>query len=171
MKKIILLTIFTMLISGNINAQNDVISAFLVKWENSKNYLIEMAESMPEENYTYKPTEREMTFQEQLLHIRSNMIWLSEKYFVDENYKKAAKIDPKTKTEIIQELVLAFNNVAEIIKHVPLEDLSTEVNFFAGPKSKLQILNLMQDHVTHHRGQIIVYLNLNNIVPPKYSGW
>ena len=139
--------------------------------EEIKNYLIEIAESMPEEKYTYKPTERQMTFQEQLLHIRSNMVWLSEKYFLNENDVKSEKVDAKYKAEVIQELTLAFNNVAEIIKQVPLEDLSTEVDVFAGPKSKLQILNLMQDHVTHHRGQIIVYLNLNNIVPPKYSGW
>lgn len=153
------------------NAQNDVISAFLLKWENSKNYLLEIAEAMPEENFNFKPTERQMTFQEQLLHIRSNMVWLSEKYFVDGDYKKSEKINPSTKAEIIQELTLAFNNVAEIIRNVPLDDLTTEVEFFAGPKSKLQILNLIQDHVTHHRGQIIVYLNLNEIEPPKYSGW
>lgn len=153
------------------NAQNDVISAFLLKWENSKNYLLEIAEAMPEENFNFKPTERQMTFQEQLLHIRSNMVWLSEKYFVDGDYKKSEKINPSTKAEIIQELTLAFDNVAEIIRNVPLDDLTTEVEFFAGPKSKLQILNLIQDHVTHHRGQIIVYLNLNEIEPPKYSGW
>lgn len=153
------------------NAQNDVISAFLLKWENSKNYLLEIAEAMPEENFNFKPTERQMTFQEQLLHIRSNMVWLSEKYFVDGDYKKSEKINPSTKAEIIQELTIAFDNVAEIIRNVPLDDLTTEVEFFAGPKSKLQILNLIQDHVTHHRGQIIVYLNLNEIEPPKYSGW
>ena len=45
-------------------AQDTVISAFLLKWENSKNYLIEMAELMPEENYNYKPTEPQMSFQE-----------------------------------------------------------------------------------------------------------
>lgn len=153
------------------NAQNDVISAFLLKWENSKNYLLEIAEAMPEEYFNFKPTERQMTFQEQLLHIRSNMVWLSEKYFVDGDYKKSEKINPSTKAEIIQELTIAFDNVAEIIRNVPLDDLTTEVEFFAGPKSKLQILNLIQDHVTHHRGQIIVYLNLNEIEPPKYSGW
>ena len=81
------------------------------------------------------------------------------------------KIELKTKEEIINQLTASFDNVAEIIKKVTLEELSTEVEFFAGPKSKLQILNLMQDHVTHHRGQIIVYLNLNNMIPPKYSGW
>ncbi|MGK0251702.1 MAG: putative damage-inducible protein DinB, partial [Gammaproteobacteria bacterium] len=49
--------------------------------------------------------------------------------------------------------------------------LKGTVEFFAGPKSRMQILNLLQDHVTHHRGQLIVYLNLNSIEPPQYSGW
>ena len=152
-------------------AQNDVISAFLLKWENSKNYLLEITEAMPEEHFNFKPTEREMTFQEQLLHIRGNMVWLSEKYFVDSTFEKSDKIDPKTKKEVIDELRLAFNNVTEIIKNIPVTDLQTEVDFFSGPKSKLQILNLLQDHITHHRGQIIVYLNLNKIKSPKYRGW
>ena len=152
-------------------AQNTVISAFLLKWENSKNYLIEMAELMPEENYSFQPTERQMSFKEQLLHIRSNMVWLSETNFVDATYVKSEKIDPKTKEELILELTNSFDKVTEIIKTISEEDLAIEVDFFAGPKSKLQILNLLQDHVTHHRGQLIVYLNLNNIEPPKYRGW
>ncbi|WP_299526080.1 DinB family protein [uncultured Lutibacter sp.] len=149
-------------------AQNDVKSAFLLKWENSKNYLLEIAKAMPEANYNYKPTERQMSFQEQLIHIQGNMDWLSSKYF---NGEKTEKIDPKSKEEIINQLTASFDNVAETIKKVLLEELSTEVEFFAGPKSKLQILNLLQDHVTHHRGQLIVYLNLNTIEPPKYRGW
>jgi uncharacterized damage-inducible protein DinB len=152
-------------------AQEDVITAFLLKWENSKNYLAEIAESMPAENYNYKPTEREMNFQEQLLHIRNNMIWLSTTYFIDENSEKFEKSDPKTKDEIIQELNLSFEYVASTIKNYKEEDLTTKVDFFAGPKSKIQLLNLLQDHVTHHRGQLIVYLNLNEIIPPKYTGW
>ncbi len=171
MKKYTLFLLITLLISLNMNAQNNVISAFLLKWENSKNYLLEIAEAMPEENYNYKPTERQMTFMEQLIHIRSNMVWLSESYFVDENFNKSSKVNPKTKAEILQELTIAFDKVTNIIKNVALGDLTTQVDFFAGPKSKLQILNLLQDHVTHHRAQIIVYLNLNNIQPPKYSGW
>lgn len=171
MKKYTFFLLFMLLISLNMNAQNNVISAFLMKWENSKNYLLEIAEAMPEEQYNYKPTERQMTFMEQLLHIRSNMVWLSESYFVDSTYVKSEKIDPKTKTEILQELTIAFDKVTNIVKNVPLSNLTTEVDFFAGPKSKLQILNLLQDHVTHHRGQIIVYLNLNNIQLPKYVGW
>ncbi len=171
MKKIVTLILINMLILNNLNAQNDVKSAFLLKWENSKNYLLEIATKMPEDTYNYKPTEQQMNFKEQLLHIRENMVWLSETYFVDTNFVKSKKVTPKTKEAVIKELEIAFNSVSKIIKTVTVEDLKTEVDFFAGPKSKLQILNLLHDHVTHHRGQLIVYLNLNNIQPPKYSGW
>lgn len=171
MKKISVITIFSILMLNNLNAQNDVKSSFLLKWENSKNYLLEIAEAMPEKNYNFKPTERQMSFEEQLLHIRKNMHWLSETYILNADSKKSKQKSPKTKTEIINEIEIAFNSVSTIVKTISLDDLTTEVDFFAGPKSKLQILNLLQDHVTHHRGQLIVYLNLNNIQPPKYTGW
>lgn len=168
MKKISLIIVLTTMISSTMNAQNDVISAFLLKWENSKNYLLELAESMPESSYNYKPTERQMSFKEQLFHIQGNMEWLSTKYF---NGEKLEKSNPTSKEEILNSLKISFEKVAETIKNTPLNDLTTEVEFFAGPKSKLQLLNLLQDHVTHHRGQLIIYLNLNTIEPPKYRGW
>jgi uncharacterized damage-inducible protein DinB len=37
--------------------------------------------------------------------------------------------------------------------------------------NKLQILNLLNDHQTHHRAQLIVYLRINGIKPPDYVGW
>ena len=145
--------------------------AFLEKWENSKNYLLEIAEAMPEGAYDFKPTERQMSFRKQLLHIKGNMEWLSTTYFTETEYEKTEAILPKTKAETIAELKTAFKSVIQIIEKTPDEELKDTVEFFAGPKSKLQILNLLQDHLTHHRGQLIVYLNLNNIEPPKYIGW
>ena len=108
------------MISNKLQSQNDVKSAFLIKWENSKNYLLEIAEAMPEANYIFKPTERQMSFEEQLLHIRQNMVWLSETYFM-ENGEKSKKIESKTKEEIITHLTASFNNVSEIIKPFPMK--------------------------------------------------
>lgn len=171
MKNIALLFLVTGMISSKISAQNNSISAFLLKWENSKNYLLEIAEAMPEEKFDFKPTDREMSFGEQLLHISENMLWLSESYLTGEDFVKSEKIKPTGKTEILKNLGMEFDKVSEIVKIVSLDDLSKEVAFFNGPKTKLQILNLLQDHVTHHRGQLVVYLNLNNVTPPKYIGW
>lgn len=169
MKKIVLL--FTLVYSSFGFAQNDVIEAFLEKWENSKTYLIEIAKAMPEDKYNFKPTEREMSFGEQLLHIKGNMDWLSTSYFTDEEFEKKKDEITYSKEEIIAMLSNSFDAVSEIIKNTKSDALNEKVDFFAGEKTKLQILNLLQDHVTHHRGQLIVYLNLNEIVPPKYVGW
>ncbi|MFT7250523.1 MAG: putative damage-inducible protein DinB [Flavobacterium sp.] len=169
MKKVFLLVMLLFSIIGF--SQNESIEAFLEKWENSKTYLVEIAKAMPEESYSYKPTEREMSFREQLLHIKGNMDWLGTTYFTADKFEK--KKDEKTysKEEIISMLEMSFDKVYEVIKNTKPEALKDKVAFFAGPKTKLQILNLLQDHVTHHRGQLIVYLNLNEIKPPSYVGW
>lgn len=145
--------------------------AFLEKWNNSKDYLLGMAEAMPEEHYDFKPTERQMSFKEQLVHMKGNMDWLSTTYFTDTEFTRENSEIPASKAEIIALVSAAFDATSEIIKNTPEEKLSETVEFFAGPKSKLQILNLLQDHVTHHRGQLIVYLNLNEVEPPGYVGW
>lgn len=167
-KSIIILTLF---LSTAVFSQNETIDVFLEKWQNSKIYLIEMAKAMPEESYDFKPTEREMSFSEQLLHIKENMDWLGTTYFTDEKFDKKKDQNTYTKAEIITLLEKSFDNVYQTIKRTAPESLNEKVEFFAGPKSKLQILNLLQDHVTHHRGQLIVYLNMNEIKPPKYVGW
>lgn len=148
-------------------------SAFLEKWENSKAYLVAMAESMPDDKYAFKPSEREMDFKSQLLHICGNMTWLSTTYFSEEEFdrQKFSESAPNTKSELIQFVKDSFDKAHAKIEQTSEETLTDKVDFFAGPKSKLQILNLLQDHVTHHRGQLIVYLNLNEIKPPKYVGW
>lgn len=149
----------------------EIIPTFLEKWKNSKDYLIEVGQAMPEDKYDFKPTEREMTFGKQLLHIKANMDWLSSTYFTN-SPKKEKEVDQKlSKAEIIAELEKSFDAVYEIINKTDPKKLNENVDFFAGPKTRYQILNLLQDHVTHHRGQILVYLNLNGVKPPKYTGW
>ena len=166
-----LLSILTFVFITKTYSQTEVKTAFLEKWNNSKTYLVQVAEAMPEEFYDYKPTEREMTFSKQLLHIQSNMNWLSNTYFSSEKKETAETSSPKSKSEIIASLKKSFDAVYARVENTPTEDLKTKVEFFAGPKTKYQILNLLQDHVTHHRAQILVYLNLKEITPPSYVGW
>lgn len=160
-----------MLFSLNSFAQKETVDAFLEKWQNSKKYLLDIAKAMPEDKYSYKPTEREMSFGEQLIHIKGNMDWLSTSYFTSEKFDKKKDEKNYSKDEIISMLEKSFDNVYKIIKKTKPESLKDKVDFFAGSKTKLQILNLLQDHVTHHRGQLIVYLNLKEVTPPKYVGW
>ncbi len=169
MKKYLIIAV--LLLSNNIFAQVEVVSTFIEKWDNSKDYLLAVAEAMPEDKYDYKPAEREMSFREQLFHIQDNMNWLGATHFSGEKYVKKEAVKGLSKAQIIQEIKASFDKAKAFVQNTNDIELSQKVDFFAGPKSKLQILNLMQDHVTHHRAQILVYLNLNGIQPPKYVGW
>lgn len=167
---------FNLLLIGLFISYNSVVysqqttakAAFLEKWEHAKAYTLEVAIAMPDSVYAYKPTQRQMTFAEQLVHIHDNITWLGATYF---NATVTANSTPKSKEEIMNALIQAFEQVKAAVKLTPNEDLKEVVDFFAGPKSKLQILNLLQDHLTHHRGQLIIYLNLNQVSPPRYVGW
>jgi uncharacterized damage-inducible protein DinB len=169
MKKYLIIAV--LLLSNSIFAQVEVVSTFIEKWDNSKDYLVAVAEAMPEDKYDYKPAEREMSFREQLFHIQDNMNWLGTTHFSGEKYVKKEAVKGLSKAQIIQEIKASFDKAKAFVQNTNDIELSQKVDFFAGPKSKLQILNLMQDHVTHHRAQILVYLNLNGIQPPKYVGW
>lgn len=151
--------------------QTDVKSAFLEKWNNSKEYLIAIAQAMPEDKYDFKPTERQMSFKTQLIHIEGNMYWLGTTYFNLETVGEKEDITSLSKEELIIAIQSSFDGVHNAVTAMDAKKFKEEVEFFAGPKSRLQILNLLQDHVTHHRGQLIVYLNLCEIDLPRYSGW
>lgn len=169
MKKIVFLLAF--LFTNLVSAQKEVVNAFVEKWDNSKVYLVKMAESMPEDKFDFKPTDREMTFKEQVMHILDNMDWLSTTHFSNGDYKKKDRTAIVTKQQIVEEIGRSFDEAKIRVENNKETDLGKKVAFFAGEKTKLQILNLLQDHVTHHRGQLIVYLNLNQIKPPAYVGW
>jgi len=144
---------------------------YKLKWKNAMEYTLEFAKAMPEEMYSFKPVDVEMTYGEQLKHIAGNMVWLSSSYL---NGTKTT-LDPvnagNSKKEIIAILEKSFAYANTTISLLNEKMLNQQVNFFAGMMSKRRIMLLMTDHVTHHRGQLVVYLRLKGIEPPAYRGW
>ncbi len=170
MKKWITLTLATLLVTITF-AQSGYIEDFKIKWKNAAAYTLEIAELMPEEHYDFKPTEEEMSFQQQLLHIMSNANWLSSDFLGGEKLTQDLRTAEYSKAEVIAILREGFANVAAALENLQPEQLEESVKFFAGPMNKRQIMTLLNDHHTHHRGQLIVYLRLNGVKPPRYVGW
>jgi uncharacterized damage-inducible protein DinB len=155
------------------NAQNDpVLDATIEKLINARTYTLQVAELMPAEDYSFKPTEEMMSFSEQLIHLSRNLGWLSTSYL-------GSGANPITKEDMAitdKDLVMAkvetaYDLAIETLREFNMTGISDTVQFFAGPKTKVQIINLLHDHQTHHRGQVLVYLRLKGIKPPRYVGW
>ncbi|MCB0529771.1 MAG: DinB family protein [Lewinellaceae bacterium] len=144
----------------------------LQKWKNAEAYTLEVAEAMPSEQYGFQPMDEERTFSGQLVHMAQNMTWLAGEKLSGKKFEHPLnKKETLSPAEVLELLKVSFAYARDVVANLPPEQLSEKVDFFAGPMSKRQIILLMHDHLTHHRGQLIVYLRLNGIKPPRYRGW
>ncbi|WP_124980169.1 DinB family protein [Nonlabens xiamenensis] len=149
------------------------VDQYLERLEQSKKYLITVAELMPEEEYHYQPTEASMTFAEHLMHITWAMDWHSQSLIGDRPARdwetdNLLKVANKSKKEMIATVIRTFDNTISFIKNFNPDRLDERLDYFGQNRSKRQILMLLSDHVTHHRAQMLVYLRLKGLQPPRY---
>ena len=153
-------------------ADSLILEAARKKLLNAKAYTLKVADLMPDSAYVFKPTSASMSCAEQLLHLSANMAWLSSSYLArEESPFKKEFAGLQTKDSILQVVSGIYDYSLKVLQNFDSRHLSDSVDFFAGPMNKLQIINLLNDHQTHHRAQMLVYLRLYGLKPPAYTGW
>lgn len=165
--------LFSLMVLPVFGQQDPFIKEYLERLENSKKYLVLVAETMPEDKYTYKPTPESMSFAEHFMHIGWAMDWHSQSLMGgriarDWNTDIELKVDKKTKNEMVSTIERTFDETIKFIGQYDVSKLEEELDYFGLTRSKRQILMLLADHITHHRGQMLVYLRLNRLQPPRY---
>jgi len=176
MKHLLILTtvmLFSSVTSPLFAQPNNFIKDYLERLENSRKYLILVAEMMPEDKYDFRATQESLTFAENLLHIGFAVDWHSQSLIGgreprDWNTDTIFKVDNKSKEEMIATIDKTFDNAINLIKAFDTTQLNDELDYFGLNRSKRQIFSLLADHITHHRGQMLVNLRLNGLVPPRY---
>ena len=153
--------------------QNDFIKDYLERLENSRKYLILVAEEMPEDKYEYKASLESMTFGENLMHIAWAMDWHSQTLLGgrkarDWETDTELKVDNKSKKEMIATIDKTFDETIKLISEFDVNKFNDRLDYLGLDRTKRQIFLLLADHITHHRGQMLVYLRLNGIKPPRY---
>jgi uncharacterized damage-inducible protein DinB len=176
MKQALILTtlLFFSTLYTPLRAQQDhFIEDSIERLENSRNYLLLVAELMPEEKYGYKATEESLSFSENLMHIGFALDWHSQSlignrtarvYQTDTIFKPANK----TKAEMMARIDQTFTEAISLIQNFEPAQLEDELDYFGLNRSKRQIFMLLADHITHHRAQMLVSMRLNGLVPPRY---
>lgn len=161
-------------VSSPLFAQQDkFIEDYLERLENSQKYLILVAEMMPEDNYNFGATPESLTFAQNLLHIGFAIDWHSQSLLGGRESREwktdtIYKVADKSKKEMIATIDKTFDEAINLIKDFDTTELNDELDYFGLTRSKRQIFSLLADHITHHRGQMLVYLRLNGLVPPRY---
>ncbi len=176
MKHLLVLTtlILSSLMSSHVLAQqNDFIKDYLERFENSRKYLILVAKMMPEEHYNYKASPKSLTFAENLMHIGFAIDWHSQSLLGGRKSREwktdtIFKTGNKSKKEMIATIDKTFDEAIRLIKQFDSTHLNDRLDYFNLSRTKRQIFLLLTDHITHHRGQMLVYMRLKGLVPPRY---
>jgi uncharacterized damage-inducible protein DinB len=128
----------------------------LATLENSKSYTLAVAELMPENAYNFKPAGAGWNFRELLHHIAYGIQWWEDNFIKGKKVdwdQPAAKVNKK---DVIAYLNKAYASLKDTISKEKLTDEAVK-GFHA-----------TIDHITHHRGQAVLYLRCNGITPPEY---
>lgn len=128
----------------------------LKAFENSRSYMLEVAEAMPGEFYEFKPVDSVWNFGELMQHIAYGIYWYEENYLKEKETPWQPPLEKSNKQQAIKKLKENFSALEETLKALHFDNNKTN-SFFS-----------MMDHISHHRGQATVFLRCKGIVPPEY---
>ena len=145
---------------------------YLPIWEEAMEHCLAVADAMPENLYSYRPTEVSKTFAEQMVHIATSTQLLTKRY-VQGLKIKPVRLDASTmtKTEIIDLMKEQFaytTNVIQTIEQKQLEELCIMYHS-KNEVSRAFALFYVQDHLANHRAKANLYVRMNGIEPPAYT--
>jgi len=151
------------------------IQEFVHDWQISKQFTLEVANTMPAELYSFKPNPDEMTFGEQMIHIaianafRFNEISsIKAPFAIDLN-----NLPSPEKASAVKFLQQSFDYVIAVLPKISSEQLKRtwHIPSWKGrndPDGRAMILNMFV-HTAHHRAQCEVYMRAKGIKPPDYT--
>jgi len=157
----------------SIQAQNSTIDALVADYERAKSMTLAYIEAMPEDKYSFKPTDEVRTFSEQMLHLAQGTIGLSangtgaERIYAEENLEKTEAY--QSKSEVKRIVTETFDYAIESIKN--MDPATFDEIKEAGPfkVTKLGWIHKAFEHLNHHKGQCAVYLRLSGVTPPQFQ--
>src|SRR5690554_2345704 len=169
--KKVTLAIVMLCISGMYGAQAQMnMEEFMQKWESGRTFTLEVVDKMPDNLLDYRPHESAMSFKEQVTHVAGSVAGLSQNFMLgaEPTFKMDAK--PETREELKQFINDCYDYGKATISKLTEAQLAEEIDTFAGKVTRRQMLGLIDDHATHHRGAAVSYIRSNGIDPPAFRG-
>ncbi|HQU90980.1 MAG TPA: DinB family protein [Pyrinomonadaceae bacterium] len=158
---------------------NTIGSAFLAELEQEAKVAREVLSRVPAEKFDWKPHEKSMSFGKLASHVAEMVSWTGptldhpELDFAKMEYKP---FEPKTTEELLEFFDKNLAEAVQVLKNMtddrfiePWSLRNGEAVYFTMPKV-VAMRSFVMNHIIHHRGQLSVYLRLNDIAVPSMYG-
>jgi uncharacterized damage-inducible protein DinB len=138
---------------------------FLSNLDEVQEKILELAESVPPEKYSWRPGPDVRSISEVFMHIAGGNYFLSTFLGVDPPKMNGdmEKIVTK-KADVVAELKRSFDHLRNAVNTV--NDLEKPVKMFGTQTTNRGVLVTIVSHLHEHLGQSVAYARMNGIVPP-----
>jgi uncharacterized damage-inducible protein DinB len=139
---------------------SDPVSADLARdWAEQKARMVALAEAMPAEKYDFKATPPQRSFGEQLEHLAVAHVRMLKALDPDGRISAPAAPAGHSRDAVVKALSEAYDYGQKVIESSPMTER-------AGERSRARVVWAAMNNAMNHYGQCVVYLRLNDIVPP-----
>jgi uncharacterized damage-inducible protein DinB len=155
--------------AGSASAQT-LSADFQGAWERQRSQIGDLAEAMPAESWSFKPTDPQQTFGERVLHVLEVNGFLLG-MVGGSGGPSIEGVDASDKAAVMAALQAHFDYGAEVVGGLSDAQLGEAVNAaFLGQATRARVLAFSGEHTSDIYGQLVVYARLNGIVPPASRG-
>lgn len=169
--------VFAVSLTLSVAAQSTVKDALIQHWKVTGEFTLAVADAMPADSYTFRPSPEEMNYGQLMAHIAgvnlgacSNASGL-QRPALPPNLAEWAKATDKVdvdKSAAMQFLRDSFAFCDKAVASMTPERMGKVVVPAARNLTGFEWLWAYFTHTAHHRGQAEVYLRVKGIKPPEY---
>lgn len=153
-----------------------IISQFSSEFEAEIPATRKCVERISESLFTWKPHEKSMNMGYLTLLVAEIPKWIATMIKIGEiDFRTFQHLEPKTTNEMVSYLENNVNSAREALKELTIKQLSKSFVLKNGSQILIDSplvdnLSSTLNHWVHHRGQLTVYMRLNNIAVPSIYG-
>jgi uncharacterized damage-inducible protein DinB len=155
---------------------NTIVSQFSSEFDAEIPATRKCIERIPEKLYDWKPHEKSMTLGYLTLLVAEIPLWIATMIKVREiNFQTFKHTEPKTTSEMVKHFDNNVESAKQALQGLTTEDLSKDFVLRNGDQIIIssplnENLSSTLNHWVHHRGQMTVYMRLNDILVPSIYG-
>jgi uncharacterized damage-inducible protein DinB len=131
-----------------------------------KTILVSSAEKMPEENYSFKPTDAVRSYGQIVGHVADAQYMFCSAALGEKNPGLKIEQTKTTKADLVAALKEAVAYCDKAYDSMTDAAGSQMVKFFDMDLPKIGVLNINNMHDMEHYGNLVTYMRMKNIVPP-----
>ncbi|MEX2608806.1 MAG: DinB family protein [Gemmatimonadota bacterium] len=153
--------------TAQVGQTDPVIASIRNMYEPTKRFITLAAEQMPEEHYTFRPTEEVRSFGELIGHIADAHYMMCAAGMKWQNPQPQVERNIHTKAALVEALEASFTFCDRAYSGARDAMAGETIQFMGSEQSRFYPLTFNIVHDNEHYGNIVTYMRMKGLVPPS----